>query len=118
MKPTAPSRNKFSVFATTPCRGLSYLVDRMRRELLTAIFAITCLREATAQPAIVQTALRHQQPVYPIECRARRITGSGIVLATVNTIDGVSSHPALACSRAREQAPRRFCARGAFAVAV
>ena len=23
MKPTAPLRNKFSVFATTPCRGLS-----------------------------------------------------------------------------------------------
>ena len=23
MKPTAPPRNKFSVFATTPCRGLS-----------------------------------------------------------------------------------------------
>ncbi len=23
MKPTAPFRNKFSVFATTPCRGLS-----------------------------------------------------------------------------------------------
>jgi hypothetical protein len=23
MKPTAPWRNKFSVFATTPCRGLS-----------------------------------------------------------------------------------------------
>jgi hypothetical protein len=23
MKPTAPSRYKFSVFATTPCRGLS-----------------------------------------------------------------------------------------------
>jgi hypothetical protein len=23
MKPTAPFRNKFSAFATTPCRGLS-----------------------------------------------------------------------------------------------
>jgi len=23
MKPTAPLRNKFSVFVTTPCRGLS-----------------------------------------------------------------------------------------------
>jgi hypothetical protein len=23
MKPTAPDRNAFSVFATTPCRGLS-----------------------------------------------------------------------------------------------
>ena len=23
MKPTAPFRNEFSVFATTPCRGLS-----------------------------------------------------------------------------------------------
>jgi hypothetical protein len=24
MKPTAPGRNDFSVFATTPCRGLSF----------------------------------------------------------------------------------------------
>jgi TonB family protein len=55
----------------------------MRRELLTAIFAITCLREATAQ-----TTLKAPAPVYPIECRARRITGSGIVLATVNTTTG------------------------------
>ena len=29
MKPTAPRQNKFSVFATTPCRGSSLLVRRM-----------------------------------------------------------------------------------------
>jgi protein TonB len=55
----------------------------MRLELLTAVFAIVCLREATAQ-----NALKAPAPVYPVECRARRITGSGIVLATVNTTTG------------------------------
>jgi TonB family protein len=55
----------------------------MRLELLTAVFTIICLREATGQ-----TALKAPAPVYPAECRARRITGSGIVLATVNTTTG------------------------------
>ena len=55
----------------------------MRLELLTAVLAIICLREATAQ-----TALKAPAPVYPIECRARRISGSGTVLATVNTTTG------------------------------
>jgi TonB family protein len=55
----------------------------MRLELLTAVCSIICLREATAQ-----TALKAPAPVYPIECRAHRITGSGIVLATVNTTTG------------------------------
>jgi len=55
----------------------------MRLGLLTALFTIICLREATAQ-----TALKAPAPVYPIECRAHRITGSGIVLATVNKTKG------------------------------
>src|SRR4051812_238883 len=40
MKPTAPLRNKFSVFATTPCRGLSH-PRRRKRAIAVAVAFLT-----------------------------------------------------------------------------
>jgi len=60
-----------------------FSLDRMRVGLLTSVLTVICLGEAGAQ-----TALKAPAPVYPIECRAHRITGSGIVLPTVNKTTG------------------------------
>jgi TonB family protein len=57
----------------------------MTRELLLAMVAsIMSLSAVRAR----DNAIRAPVPVYPAECRARGITGSGIVLATVDTKTG------------------------------
>jgi protein TonB len=56
----------------------------MKPQFLAAVLALVCLSEVGAQTIITAPV-----PVYPIECRARRITGSGIVLATVDRKTGM-----------------------------
>ena len=55
----------------------------MRAALVAVVFAVLPIFAATAQTAIHAAA-----PIYPLECRARGITGSGIVLATVDKRTG------------------------------
>jgi periplasmic protein TonB len=50
---------------------------------LAAVLALAWRSSAGAQSAI-----RAPVPVYPLECRARGITGSGVVLATVDKKTG------------------------------
>jgi TonB family protein len=54
----------------------------MRATYLTLFFAIVCLSAASAQ------SVENPRPKYPYECRARGITGSGIVLLEVDTKTG------------------------------
>src|ERR1700730_9165032 len=69
MKPTAPLQNKFSVFATTPCRGLSLSRQEGRkldRPTLRAIF-----------PLLISLALiakADATPAYPLHPRSGRST--------------------------------------------
>jgi periplasmic protein TonB len=50
---------------------------------LTAILTL-----AWRSSAVAQSAIRAPAPVDPLECRAREITGSGVVLATVDKKTG------------------------------
>jgi protein TonB len=54
-----------------------------RTVALAAMFTLVWHSSAGAQSAI-----RAPAPVYPLECRARRITGNGVVLATVDKKTG------------------------------
>ena len=58
-------------------------LDRMTRNVLLALL----VSPACASAAAAQT-IHAPVPVYPLECRAQRITGSGIVVVTVDTTTG------------------------------
>jgi TonB family protein len=55
----------------------------MRATLVAVVFVVL-----PVFTAIAQTAIHAAAPIYPLECRARGITGSGIVLATVDKKTG------------------------------
>ena len=55
----------------------------------TLILVAVVLTVGWRSSAGAQSAIRAPAPVYPLECRARGITGSGVVLATVDKKTGV-----------------------------
>jgi periplasmic protein TonB len=55
----------------------------MRPHVIVVLLAMLSVSQATAQ-----TSIRAPAPMYPLECRARGITGSGVVLATVDERTG------------------------------
>src|SRR5262245_28132967 len=103
MKPTAPSRNKFSVLATTPWRGLSpsrfrcMAAYQVKGSLLAAIVSSMMMIAACsgvsfgAQPpllTVAQAAMFTPKPKYPEAARRKRLMGKGIFLLNVNTKTG------------------------------
>jgi TonB family protein len=56
--------------------------------MMCTLTLIVLLALASHPSAHAQSAIRAPAPIYPLECRARGITGSGIVLATVDKKTG------------------------------
>jgi TonB family protein len=97
MKPTAKTfasrlalhRNEFSVFATTPCRGLSLSRQMYRKRTLRLAVLGCCaigafaVSQVTLAGDMKKFATHVKFPVIPPEAKAEHLSGSGVILLHV-----------------------------------